>query len=53
MRRIGAVASAPMPAMIQTHWQPKWMSRTGTADSKVAVFWIVLNPAKLGGWHRR
>jgi hypothetical protein len=22
-------------------------------DVKVAVLWIVLNPAKLGGWHRR
>lgn len=22
-------------------------------DIKVAVLWIVLNPAKLGGWHRR
>jgi hypothetical protein len=22
-------------------------------DTKVAVLWIVLNPAKLGGWHRR
>jgi RNA polymerase sigma-70 factor (ECF subfamily) len=24
----------------------------GTAASKVAELWIVLNPAKLGGWHR-
>ena len=23
------------------------------ADAKVAVVWIVLNPAKLSGWHRR
>ena len=25
----------------------------GTGDSKVTTVWIVLNPAKLGGWHRR
>jgi hypothetical protein len=25
----------------------------GTADSKVSTLWIVLNPAKLAGWHRR
>jgi hypothetical protein len=25
----------------------------GTAETKVTVLWIVLNPAKLGGWHRR
>jgi hypothetical protein len=25
----------------------------GTADSKVSMLWIVLNPAKLAGWHRR
>ena len=24
-----------------------------TADSKVTVLWIVLNPAKMRGWHRR
>jgi RNA polymerase sigma-70 factor (ECF subfamily) len=24
-----------------------------TANSKVIVLWLVLNPAKLGGWHRR
>ena len=24
----------------------------GTADSKVSILWIVLNPAKLAGWHR-
>ena len=24
-----------------------------TVDAKVAVLWIVLNPAKLRGWHRR
>ena len=24
-----------------------------TADAKVTVLWIVLNPAKLRGWHRR
>ncbi|TDP96787.1 hypothetical protein EV186_104775 [Labedaea rhizosphaerae] len=24
-----------------------------TAGSKVTALWIVLNPAKLGGWHRR
>ncbi|MGW3811194.1 siderophore-interacting protein [Micromonospora sp. NPDC005113] len=24
-----------------------------TADARVAVLWIVLNPAKLSGWHRR
>jgi RNA polymerase sigma-70 factor (ECF subfamily) len=24
-----------------------------TAGIKVRVLWIVLNPAKLGGWHRR
>jgi RNA polymerase sigma-70 factor (ECF subfamily) len=24
-----------------------------TAGSKVTTLWIVLNPAKLGGWHRR
>ena len=23
------------------------------ADAKVAAVWMVLNPAKLGGWHRR
>jgi len=23
-----------------------------TAGSKVTALWIVLNPAKLGGWHR-
>ena len=23
------------------------------ADTKVAALWIVLNPAKLSGWHRR
>ncbi|MFJ8912965.1 hypothetical protein [Amycolatopsis sp. NPDC102389] len=26
---------------------------TETAGSKVTALWIVLNPAKLGGWHRR
>ena len=25
----------------------------GTAGNKVTAVWIVLNPAKLGGWHRR
>ena len=25
----------------------------GTAESKVTAVWIVLNPAKLSGWHRR
>jgi RNA polymerase sigma-70 factor (ECF subfamily) len=25
----------------------------GTAGGKVSMLWIVLNPAKLGGWHRR
>ena len=25
----------------------------GTAGRKVTAVWIVLNPAKLGGWHRR
>jgi RNA polymerase sigma-70 factor (ECF subfamily) len=25
----------------------------GTAGGKVTTVWIVLNPAKLGGWHRR
>ena len=25
----------------------------GTAGSKVVAVWIVLNPAKLGSWHRR
>ena len=25
----------------------------GAAGSKVTTVWIVLNPAKLGGWHRR
>ena len=25
----------------------------GTAGQKVTAVWIVLNPAKLGGWHRR
>jgi RNA polymerase sigma-70 factor (ECF subfamily) len=25
----------------------------GAAGSKVTAVWIVLNPAKLGGWHRR
>jgi RNA polymerase sigma-70 factor (ECF subfamily) len=25
----------------------------GTAGSKVIAVWIVLNPAKLGGWHLR
>ena len=25
----------------------------GTVHSKVTELWIVLNPAKLGGWHRR
>ena len=25
----------------------------GVARSKVTTVWIVLNPAKLGGWHRR
>lgn len=25
----------------------------GTADSKVSILAIVLNPAKLAGWHRR
>ncbi|WIX93215.1 hypothetical protein [Amycolatopsis sp. DG1A-15b] len=24
-----------------------------TAGAKVTALWIVLNPAKLGGWHRR
>lgn len=24
-----------------------------TADGRVTAVWIVLNPAKLGGWHRR
>jgi hypothetical protein len=24
----------------------------GTANGKVSMLWIVLNPAKLGGWHR-
>lgn len=25
----------------------------GTAGAKITTLWIVLNPAKLGGWHRR
>jgi len=33
--------------------QPVTVVAVGTADSKVAVLWIVLNPAKLGGWHHR
>jgi hypothetical protein len=33
--------------------QPAAVVAIGTAGSKAADLWIVLNPAKLGGWHRR